>query len=75
METENTDLYERSEKTQWRNEQRDGWQDGEREKEGKEERGGLSVTPSCLSLWLRIENLSRGCPRFLMLSVCVCVCV
>lgn len=45
-----------------------GMAGGEGEKEGKEERGGLSVTLSCLSLWLCIENLSRGCPRLLMLS-------
>lgn len=35
METENTDLSERSERTQWWNEQRDGRSDGKGEKEGK----------------------------------------
>lgn len=44
METENTDLYERSERMQWWNKRRDGRQDGERERErrkGKKKRGGI----------------------------------
>ena len=35
--------------------------------EEEETEGGLSVTLSCLSLWLRIGNLSRGCPLLLVL--------
>lgn len=42
---------------------------GRRERAQEEEKeGGLSVTLSCLSLWLRIGNLSRGCPLLLELS-------
>lgn len=30
---------------------------------GGEKGGGLTVPPSCLSCWMRIENLSRGRPE------------
>ena len=63
-------------------ERNEGAQEEEEEKEG-----GLSVTLSCLSLRLRIGNLSRGDRASLLISggtiqqhrrqhcVCVCVCV
>lgn len=66
-------VHQRNKRMKWAKEQRQGQWDGGREvREHRKRRrrrkgGGLSVTPSCLSPWLRIENLSRGCPLLLVL--------